>query len=341
MRAGSAGGVGLRANNFDLIRLGAALLVLFSHAFVLTGHAADEPAARLLRHVTDGGGAAVGAFFVLSGFLIARSAVVHPWRDYLRARALRIYPAFAAAVLVQALVLGPAVSVLGPGAYLGAAETWGAVGRALLFSPRPGLPGVFEGNPLPGVVNGSLWTLRVEVVCYAATLAWAWLGAPRWMVGLAVAVGFAALAGAHVAGAGLRVISVLDCLLFFAAGAAAWCWRERLALRWWVAGALLAAFWLLAATPAGPLLWHVALPYAVLRVGLARMVAGGILRRLGDVSYGVYLYAFPVEQVLVAAVPGIGPGHLALVAAPVAIVLGLASSRLVERPALRLKRRDA
>lgn len=340
MTAASLAGGGGRANNFDLLRLSAALLVLFSHAFVLTGHAAEEPVARLLRHATDGGGAAVGAFFVLSGFLIARSAEMRPWRDFLRARALRIYPAFAMVVLVQTLVLGPAVSSLGAAGYLAAGETWAGLGRALLFSPRAGLPGVFEGNPLPGVVNGSLWTLRVEVLCYAAMLGWGVLGAPRWLVGLAAAAGFVALAAAHAAGAGLQVVSVLDCLVFFATGAALWCWRGRVVLRGWVAAALLAGFWLLAATPAGPLLWHVALPYGVLHLGLAPAVAAGAMRRLGDVSYGVYLYAFPVEQALAAGFPGIGAGALALCAAPAAVVLGVVSSRLVERPALRLKRRN-
>ena len=328
-------------NNFDLLRLAAALLVLFSHAFVLTGHPEDEPVAILLQHVTDGGGLAVGAFFVLSGFLIANSAERHPWRHYLRARALRIYPAFAALILAQTLLLGAAVSSLGPAHYLATPSSWTALARALVFSPPPGLPGVFETNTLPGIVNGSLWTLRIEVLCYAATLAWALLGARRWMVALAVLAGFAALAAAHAAGAGLRIVSVLDCLLFFATGTALWSWRERIPLRWWGAAALLALFAAGSATPAAQYLWHLALPYLVLRLGLSRPVLAGFMRRLGDISYGAYLYAFPVQQTLVSFVPGLHPLGLAALATPVTLLLALASRRLIELPALSLKRSNA
>lgn len=333
--------LGHGGNNFDLLRLVAAFLVLWSHAFVLAGRPDGEPLAPLLHHVTDGGGLAVGAFFVMSGWLIARSAHVHGWRAFVRARALRLYPAFAAAVLAQTLLLGPLASSLGAAGYLAAPATWDALARALVFSPRPGLPGVFEGNPLAGVVNGSLWTLRVEVACYAAMLGWAVLGARRGVVAAAVVAGFGALAAAHAGGAGLRWMAILDCMLFFATGAAAWCWREALPLRWWVLGVLAGGFALAGRTAAGPMLWHVVLPYAVLRLGLARVVLGGAMRRVGDISYGVYLYAFPLEQALVAAARelgvSLGPLSLAAGAAPVAALCGWASSRWIERPALRWK----
>lgn len=325
------------SNNFDLLRLAAAFLVLFSHAYVLTGHPAAEPIAILLRHTTDGGAMAVGAFFVLSGYLIARSAQIHDWRTYLRARALRIYPAFAVAVLAQTLLLGPLASTLGPTPYLTDPATWDALARAFLFSPRPGLPGVFPDNPLPNVVNGSLWTLRIEALCYIAMLLWAFVGARRWLIVLAVAAGFAALATAHANHAPLHITAPLDCILFFATGAALWCWRDHLPLRWWPLALLTLAFAALANTAASPYVWHLLLPYAVLRLGLSAPLLARPILRLGDISYGVYLYAFPLEQALVAAIPTLGPLSLTAAAAPLAAALGLASSRLIERPALRLK----
>ena len=332
-------------NAFDAIRLGAALLVLVSHAWVLTGRADAEPFAPLLGHVTDGGGLAVGVFFVLSGFLIARSAQVHPWRDYVRARALRIYPAFAVVIVLQAFVLGPLVTRLPTAPYLTDPATWAGFARALMFSPPAGLPGVFTGVPAAGQVNGSLWTLRIEALCYAGVLALSWLGLLRpgrvWAPLLAgwglLALVLLARAGVAPAALGaLRAGAVVACVLNFLMGAAAWCWRDRLPLRGWLAAALVAAFLLARGTAAGPAAMHLALPYAVLWLGLGPL--GGLaLRR--DISYGIYLSAFPVQQIVVSVLgPAAGPWPVIAIAAPVAIGYGALSRWLVERPALRFKR---
>ncbi len=331
-------------NNFDAMRLAAALLVLASHAYVLTGHPDDEPVAKLLSHVADGGSLAVAMFFVLSGFLIARSAQVHPWRDYVRARALRIWPAFVVAVLLQTFVIGTAFTTLPATAYLADPATWTAVARALVFSPPLGLPGVFEANPLPRAVNGSLWTLRIEALCYAGLLALAWFGLLRRLRVLLPLAGGWALLGAVIAAragaappwlASLAVASIVDCLLHFLMGAALWVYADRVPIRGSIALAITAAFAMTAGTPLALVALHLALPYLVLWLGLARPVAGPPL----DISYGTYLYAFPVQQAVVAmAGPGIGVAGLVAMAAPLTLLLGLASRERIERPALQLRR---
>ena len=319
-------------NNFDLVRLGAALLVLFSHSFVLTGHAEDEPVAWLFRHFIDGGGLAVAAFFVLSGFLIAGSAERHSGRRYARARLARIYPAYLLVILVQTFAVGLAVTRLPAAAYLTDPGTWLAVLRALPFSPALGLPGVFEGNPVPLQVNGSLWTLRVEALCYVGLGATAWAGVlrPGWVLA-GVAGGFG-LMGA-VTGRGPPVEPIVGCVLHFCVGAAIWCWRDRIRLR--ALGAVMCAvvIGLSLGTGYATFIWQLAFPYVVLAVGLTRPVATGLMRRMGDVSYGVYLFAFPVQQCLA---EWFAPGPFALTAMAVLPVLGLAmlSRRFVEVPAL-------
>lgn len=331
-------------NNFDAVRLAAALTVLASHAYVLTGHPDDEPVARLLGHTIDGGGLAVAAFFVLSGFLIARSAQLHPWRDYVRARVLRIWPAFVVAVLLQTLVIGTAFTSRPAMAYLGDPATWVAVARSLVFSPPLGLPGVFDANPLPRAVNGSLWTLRIEALCYAGLLALSLAGLLRPVrVLLPLAGGWALLSAVLAARAGLApaflasltVASIVDCVLHFLMGAAVWVYADRVPLRGSFALALAAAFAITAGTGLAPLTLHLALPYIVFWFGLARPVAVPPL----DISYGTYLYAFPVQQAVVAtAGPAIGASGLVLAAAPLTVLLGLASRLWIEQPALRLRR---
>ncbi len=334
-------------NGFDLLRLLAALLVLASHAFVLTGNAGDEPVAPLLGHVTDGGGLAVGAFFALSGFLIARSAQVHPVRTYIKARVLRLYPGFVAVLLLQTFVLGPIATSLPAGGYLSDPQTWFALARGLAFSPPPGLPGVFGSNPLADQVNGSLWTLRIEVLCYAGLLGLHRAGLLRpGRVALPLAGGWGLLAAVLAARAGLlpaglagsAVPAITDCVLHFLMGAALWCWRDRVPLRWSWAVAAILGFAATARTPLGPAMLHVVLPYLVLGFGFILPPAGRMMSRVGDISYGTYLAAFPIEQGVVAMTwPGLTAWTLIACAAPLALLYGLLSRHLVEVPFLRLR----
>ena len=330
-----------RRNNFDLIRLGAAALVLASHAWVLTGHPGDEPVARALGRSIDGGGLAVAAFFVLSGFLIARSAQVHRPADYLLARALRIWPAFACAVLLQAFALGPLFTTLPLTGCLTNGAMWSGLARSLMFSPPLGLPGVFADNPVPLAVNGSLWTLRIEVICYAGLLAVAVAGGLRrilaplalgWMLLGAV---LAARAGLLPPGlASLRAVSIVDCLLNFATGAACWVYADRIPHRAGLAVAAVALVLLAAPTPAAPVALHLAVPYLTLWLGLCRPV----LPPMADISYGAYLYAFPIQQALMALAAPASPTELIVLAVVPTLGCALLSRRLVETPALRLRR---
>jgi len=320
------------SNNFDLLRLIAALLVLFSHSFVLTGQPDAEPVARLFRHFIDGGGIAVAAFFVLSGFLIAGAAERHAPERFVRARVARIYPAYLVVILVQTFVVGLVMTRLPVWAYLTNSATWTAVLRAIPFSPAMGLPGVFEGNPAPMQVNGSLWTLRIEALCYLGLGTAAWVGVLRRLWVLAgLACGFGLLGA--VVGLGLPLESIVVCVLHFCSGAALWCWRDFIRVRALGVAVCAAAIGVSLGTEYATFVWQLAFPYIVLAVGLTRPVAAGLMRRLGDVSYGTYLYAFPVQQCLAA---WLAPGPLALTAMAVPPVLGLAmlSRRFVERPAL-------
>lgn len=319
-------------NNLDLLRLCAALLVLFSHSFVLTGSAEDEPVALLLRHFTDGGGLAVSAFFVLSGFLVAGSAARHGWRRFVLSRVARIYPAYLAVVVFQVFVVGAMMTRLPLGTYLSDGAVWRALLRAVPFSPAAGLPGVFLDNPLPLVVNGSLWTLRVEAACYVGIGVVAWLGGlrPAWVLA-ALAAGFGLRGG--VTGLGAPVEVIVGYGLHFCAGAAFWCGRDHVRLRALGVGLCALFIGVSLGTEFATFIWHLMFPYAVLAVGLSGTVAAGPMRRLGDVSYGTYLFAFPVQQCLVTWFAP-GPWALAAMAVPPVLALAVLSRRFIEVPCL-------
>lgn len=308
-------------NSFDLLRLLAAVAVIFHHTAPLNG----SPVLRVFS--TDFGELGVGVFFVISGFLVAAS-----WRraphlvPFLKKRVLRIEPALVASLALTALFLGAFVTTLPPAAYLTDPQVWLYVGRnALLYPVTYRLPGVFAANPLPDTVNGALWTLRLEFSCYLGVAALGVAGQLKRPVVavLAIAAG-AAFVVLHILRPDLRSsdpmrladLAALDGFLFLAGVFLNL--RDRPAPLW--AAALLAP---LLMTPA----WIFGLPLLVVALGSLRSV-----RLPADISYGLYIYAFPLQQLLAA------HGRLTFATALLATApVALASWFLVEKPALRLK----
>ncbi|KAA2261179.1 acyltransferase [Solihabitans fulvus] len=331
-------------NAFDLLRLVGALLVIAEHSWVLAGH--DTPLGRASG--SGFGSIGVGIFFLTSGYLISASWLADPSvRRYAARRALRIYPAYLVVVAGTALVLGPLLTTLSARAYFTNSGTWSYLARNLLVYPVSyALPGVFEHAPQPGVVNGSLWTIRVEVLCYlgVAALGLFRLLRRRSVLVTLAAAGLAVATVVHVTGYGgllypLPVAAdAAEPLAFFAIGAAARWFGPRVAPPWWLA-ALSVLAWLVAwGTPVANLLSIVAVSCVTFTVAFRSPTVLHHPLRGWDLSYGTYLLAFPVQQVLVQL--GVrAPALLLLATTAVALPLAAVSWRLLERPALRLKPR--
>ncbi|WP_219471367.1 acyltransferase family protein [Nonomuraea rhizosphaerae] len=327
-----------RDNAFNLLRLIGALAVIVEHSWVLTGHGTPlTPASGI-----GVGGIGVGVFFLISGYLISTSWLSDPSvRRYTLRRFLRIYPAYAVVIVLTALVLGPLLTTAS-GYFSGA---WAYIVRGLLIQPVSySLPGVFAGLPYPDAVNGSLWTIWVEVLCYVGVAVMGLLGLLRRkavLIGLALVM-LAAATVVHLTGyAGPFIPLVVSAyaaqpVAFFAIGMLA---RE---IRWvpslWLTVPVMIAWPLLWGTPVSNLAAIAAV--SCLTFLVAFRSPRWLYRPTGsyDLSYGTYLLAFPLQQVLVQS--GLRSPWLVL-AATVAIVLPLAavSWRLVERPAMRLRQR--
>ncbi len=155
-----------RANNFDALRAIAALMVFVS------GTILTEPISRISRQQTDAGSIAVSIFFIISGYLITMSFTrSRSILSFVMNRALRILPAHAVVLLVLTFVAGPLLSVEPMSIYFRSPETYGFfLVNLSLYDYWGYLPGVFPHTPVPGAVNGSLWTLNHEVACYALIL---------------------------------------------------------------------------------------------------------------------------------------------------------------------------
>ena len=335
-----------RNNHLNMIRMIAATAVLVSHAWPISlGPGAVQPLSALLGETL--GTLSVYVFFVISGFLIARSFERQPTvRRWIVARVLRLFPALTVVLVLTVAVLGPLVTTLPLAEYFARPETLSYVPRNLsLAFLQYDLPGVFEDQPYPGAINGSLWTLVYEVVCYGGVLVVGLLGGLRRSgLMLVILAGFAAVyvLVLHVLGperAHPKIVALCGLALPFVIGTAFYVWRARIPLHLGILLGLVLAAALLRETPAHAVALTAALSYGVFLVGF---MPGAFLHgynRFGDYSYGVYIYAFPMQQLMMHLFQPMGPlGNIAL-ALPSTLALAMLSWVWVEKPALALVRR--
>jgi peptidoglycan/LPS O-acetylase OafA/YrhL len=342
----------MRDNNFNAIRLMLASAVIWSHAvpllYGLEG-GRREPIFRLTRGQASAGDLAVCGFFIVSGYLLAQSWQRRPAaRVFLGRRARRLWPGFILAYFFSVVAVP---WLAGDGFHRGVLYLpWLVHGTFLATLHTPLLP-VFGQNPIPHNVNGSLWTLRYEWWCYVLLTTMGVLGALRRRVvipGLIVALALVSCFGPH--GAGLPTLPIPGIVVLtvglpgeyprlmacFLAGVVAHLYRDRLSFTRrgvMLTGGVLAATALLGHGLA--LVTPVCGGYLLLALGHAPT---RYLARIGqrvDLSYGMYLYAFPVQQLLVRyAAVRLSPFTLAMLALAPTGALAWLSWHIIEQPAL-------
>ena len=332
---------GTRRNNFTVLRIAFAWMVLFGHSFPVTGHGELNPLRGFFQGSTWIGEVAVSGFFVISGYLVASSLLRRGVADYAISRALRIYPALVVCVVLTVFVLGPAVTALPVREYFVHRESWDHLWNTTALFPMDfRLPGVFATLPR-SAVNGSLWTLTVEVSCYILLAAAGLLGLLQSRVVanatllalLLFGIGWfeaIPLAGRNAAWAG-------PCS-YFLLGIACYVNRSSIPLDGRLALLAVALFIAALGEPWFAWVGPPSLTYLVFFLAY-RTPYVDVDGRLGDPSYGIYIYAWPVQQTVVQLFPDEGPYFNTAVATVVVFALAMLSWRVVERPALGLKRR--
>ena len=339
-----------RDNNFDLLRLTAALAVLFGHSFVLTaGQTSLETVDPISRFLIPNAGfneavhdLAVDVFFVISGFLVARSFLTQKTLiGFIEARVLRVFPAAILCTVITIVALFW-LGTLPAARYFTDPETWQfLINNSTLWRVEYDLPGVFANNAYAGAVNGSLWTLPIELRAYVfLTL----LGVLRLLrFRLAANLVFAVLAILFLVPEWSSLVTrnpdKWRLFLFFFAGAAFYINRKYIPLGILPPVVLLAVYMGTAAFPKlHALIFVVLVSYVTLAIALARYYPALDPGKIGDVSYGVYLYAFPVQQALIHLLPaGLSGWGLAIAAGMVTLSLAAMSWFLVEKRVLTHK----
>jgi peptidoglycan/LPS O-acetylase OafA/YrhL len=338
-----------RQNNFDFLRLIGAVLVIYGHAYPLTGSVSPGFAGN--------GVATIGVkiFFVISGYLVALSWL----RDgnlarFLLRRCLRIFPALVAVVILTVLVLGPLLTTQPLSAYFNNPLVTFYLRNIALYI-NYSLPGVFEHNVYPNAVNGSLWSLPAEFFMYLLTpillarvvsfhkSTFALITAV--FVVLSLLLTHAIPRGSQLVIYATDVWSWLQVAPYFVVGAAVALYRLERLMNIHVAfiGLLALAACDTNATVKEAMLMLV-LPCACLSFGLGYAPIFEKITRGNDLSYGVFLLGFPVEQAISNTLGSqIGPWPEFVIALPICLGLAYLSWNLVERPILAWKpgRREA
>jgi peptidoglycan/LPS O-acetylase OafA/YrhL len=290
-----------RANNFDFLRLFFAFLVIFAHSYAIaTGGLSGEPVVRFTRGQVNAGTVAVDSFFIISGFLItasferSRSLV-----SYFKKRIFRIYPGFIVVMLIEAVCVLP----LSGGVFLKKSGGGALLDFALQTATLREFHYVhaFANNVYPQTINGSIWTVLYEFLCYIGLALLGMCGllrANRILLGILLALMpvslWFAISGWTVTGHHLARFVPL-----FLAGVVFYRFRDHIQLRTlWMVGALL----LLAAASQVPPAWTAVFPFAgaylIFWVAFHPAIHLHAVGKYGDFSYGTYLYAFPIQQLI-------------------------------------------
>jgi peptidoglycan/LPS O-acetylase OafA/YrhL len=329
-------------DNFLLLRFLAAALVIYGHGYAMTVHAPG---------VTDifmrlgwgnySGTIGVDIFFVISGFLVTGSFLRrHSVPRFVWARALRLLPAFVACLLVSAFVLGAIYTQLPMADYLQHPGTRGYVLANLHVDKgmRWDLPGVFIDNPRRSTINGSIWTLPIEVRMYAWVAIFGGLTLLARRARASVAILALLLAGWFVPGHVplLTIPGSARLGAMFALGTLCYLHRDRIPLHGALLVVIAALCWIVRDT------WAYPIAFALAETAFVFWFAYGLrwhaFNRFGDYSYGLYLWGFPMQQVVAHHLPQAAPWQNSALSLPLATALGALSWYAVEKPALKMKR---
>lgn len=304
-----------RLNNFDFVRILAASMVVFAHSFdLLSTPETVETNAEPLRVITHGqisfGSLGVAIFFCLSGYLITQSLNnSQNYSNYFAKRFLRIFPALILDLVIAVFIWGALVTTLPLSAYFSDIHTYQYLWNVFLFKLSYVLPGVFETNSYPNIVNMSLWTLPYEFICYFGVVildvclisknryVFAGFGAALFMVGFVVLN--SSYASFQLGETDIRLDNFFVLTTYFSAGALFYQFRDKIPLKASISFVLLIIYCLSFYFEKSSIFAYFCLPYIVFWFVFSPKIKLHGVGKLGDFSYGMYIYSFPVQQTII------------------------------------------
>ena len=330
------------ANFFTPLRFVFAYMVLIGHSFVVIGGTAtSEP--HIFYHFTFSY-LAVNLFFIASGFLVTGSMLYRKdAASFTSARILRIYPGLIAHVLLMIVVFGAMTTSLPIGEYFTHSDTLKQPFIVLPFlESSMHLPGILENNH-EHQASAALWTLRYELLAYVGTLVAFFLGLlkHRWMLFAQFAVFAIAFPLSHLLSIYDELPATIQSLLRFGVcyglGAAIYGYRDKIKLHLLAIPALFGFSALIHNTVMFEVSVMISLGYMLFWMAYVNIPKLNFLKKMNDVSYGLYIYHWAVLQGIYHFWPSVNVWQLIAIGSPIAILLANLSWRFVEKPALGFK----
>lgn len=330
------------ANNITLLRHFAAFFVLISHSFDLTGNLNDEFLRKISGQSISFSRIGLIIFFFISGFLITQSLVTTAGiKQFIWKRFLRIYPALIVLMLLTVFILGPLLTELPVKEYFAARQTWEYLFGTSLIRLRFLLPGVFHGEG----VNGSLWTLPVEFRLYLLLALLSLIGFIKkrflYFGFIFLFIVFAILViPLHSPGDLLSYLTpYLSWGIYFLTGSFVFFIKDKIILDYKILIAFF-IFWIVTKNMEmlNIISELICFSYFTLYMSFKTPVVFPDFFKENDFSYSMYLYAYPLQQIIIFENGSISPFKLMLLTLLGLIPLCWASWNLVEKPSLKLKR---
>lgn len=331
-----------RNNNFDFMRFCAAIMVLYSHSFPLSGYGAKETLLAFSGGVVDLGRIAVFIFFVISGFLVTQSYErTNNFFFFAKSRILRIFPGLILTLFLGAFIVGPIFTTYPLPEYFRDSQTYDYLKSVFVHRMSFFLPGVFENNSDKGV-NGSLWTLEFECLFYLMIAIFGVFKILKKEVILIFIVLIFIASHLRIPGQlyfitpdGIELLkySVMGMLLFL--------YRNYITLnRIWAYISTVLLLLSLAFNFHFKLILTIFGSYLIIYLAYYPISRLRNFNKYGDFSYGIYIYAFPIQQSIVAILnEEATPAIVFLLSLPLVLLLSYMSWHYVEKIALKLKRK--
>lgn len=324
-------------NNLDLFRLIAAGMVIYGHAFALAPGAGHQDLIGRTLGFDYSGSLAVKIFFFLSGIVVTNSLMEKG--DPLRfavARFFRIWPAFLLTIVTSALLIGPSLTDLSLPEYLRHPETHSYIRNNAVMDIRFNLPGVFQHTPYKHAVNGSIWSIPIEIGAYIMLLGLFMTGLLKHKP-LALAIFcliiLDPLVGNTLLFTWLKEPELRLLAPCFAFGAVLSLFKRELEINVGVVTGTWLLYYLFRHGSYNFYFFYAALFLSIIHLSTTPAVMR--LRPKADISYGVYLWGFPVQQIMASHFAEYGPTVNQLLSLPTSILLGLLSWHMVEKHGIR------
>jgi len=324
-----------RNNNLDIIRFVAALLVIFSHSFPLTKGATNGDFLLFItKNQMSFGGLAVSVFFIFSGFLITGSVKrKYLAKDYFFARCIRILPGLWIVVISTVFIIGPLFTSLTTKQYFGNFETYKYLLNCFLILQHQ-LPGVWQENIYNLSVNGVLWVLPLEFICYVLCF-FAYrlnlLNEKYFKYTIPIAAIFFFLFPLLVGNESILVAAVRPITMFYM-GVLLYNYRRIIKINYQLA--ILGAIIICISIPFDLFKYMVILflPYIVIVIGYGSDIFKNFSKKQGELSYGIYLWGFIFQQILVYYFGAMTPMMNFFFASILATIMSYIINKFIEKP---------